>query len=76
MARRPYFPFNGKRFIGNADEDNMKVHDLDNEDTSENGCQIDEIKKVKTFTPDSIFQAKREGFTPCEKCASHIIVEK
>lgn len=76
MARRYGYPFNGKQFIGNADEDNMKVHDLDNEDTDENGCQIDEIKKVRTFVPDSIFQAKREGFKPCEKCASNLLIEK
>ncbi len=68
MARRYSYPFSGKQFIGNADEDNMKVHDLDNEDTTESGCQIDEIKEVKTFTPDTLSQAKREGFTACKKC--------
>lgn len=46
-------PFNGKRFIGNTDKN--IVHDLDNEDTAENGWQIDEIKvdHIKNFTPDS-----------------------
>ena len=73
MYMRYRKPFNGKQFIGNADEDNMKVHDLENEDTAKNGCQIDEIKEVKTFTPDSMSKAKKEGFKPCEKCASRFI---
>lgn len=68
MVRRPYYPFNGKRFIGNTDE--YKVHDLDNEDTAENGCQIDEIndEHIKTFIPDKLEQAHKEGFKDCQKC--------
>ena len=68
MARRYYSPFNGKKYIGNASPDKMEVHDLDNEDTSPNGCQIDEIKEKVTFTPDTLQQARYKGFDPCDKC--------
>lgn len=66
--RRDRYPFNGKRFIGNKDK--CIVHDLDKEDTSENGCQIDEIKKenIKTFNPDSLAQAHKGSFKDCQKC--------
>jgi hypothetical protein len=37
--RRPQFP--GKRYLGNSNK--KEVHDLDQEDTSASGCQIDEI---------------------------------
>ncbi len=68
MARRYGTPFNGKRFIGNVSPSKMEVHDLDIEDTSQNGCQIDEIKDVKTFIPDTLEQAHSEGFDNCDKC--------
>jgi hypothetical protein len=69
MVRRNYPPFNGKRFIGNASPDKMEVHDLDNEDTHKNGCQINEIKEVATFTPDILEEAHKQGFDhPCDKC--------
>lgn len=68
MAIRYYPPFNGKRFIGNASPSKKEVHDLRNEDTSENGCQIDEIKNVVTFEPDTLEQARSQGFDPCDKC--------
>ncbi len=31
------------RYLINTDEDNLEVHDLDNEQTGANECQIDEI---------------------------------
>ena len=66
--RRPYYPYDGKRYIGNTNTN--QVHDLDNEDTRENGCQIDEIKieHVRTFSPDSLEEGHREGFENCDKC--------
>jgi len=66
--RRPEPPFNGKRFIGNTDKN--KVHDLDNENLAEYACQIDEIKPehVKTFEPDTLEQAHKEGFENCDYC--------
>lgn len=63
--RRYHWPFNGKRYIGNTNT--MEVHDLDNETRN---CQIDEIKHehVKTFTPDSLDEAHRQGFDNCAYC--------
>lgn len=68
IMRRPYYPYNGKRFIGNTNTN--QVHDLDNEDARENGCQIDEIKieHVRTFSPDTLAKARQEGFENCDKC--------
>ena len=68
MGIRPHFPFNGKRFIGNTNSN--QVHDLTKEDTSESGCQIDEIKvqHVKKFYPDTLEQALKEKFDKCNKC--------
>lgn len=65
MTRRYRYPFNGNRFIGNTNTN--EVHDLDNEQSL---CKIDEIKDyhVKTFIPDTHQQAKNEGFDNCYWC--------
>ena len=63
--RRYQWPFNGNRFIGNTNTN--EVHDLDNE---KNGCRINEIKydHVKKFNPDTHSEAKRQGFDNCAHC--------
>ncbi|WP_156911826.1 hypothetical protein [Salibacterium aidingense] len=65
--RRKRAPFNDKRFIGNTNSN--EVHDLDNEDRY-GECNIPLIRDshVKTFSPDTHAQAKREGFDNCAKC--------
>ena len=68
MTKRYREPFNGKRYIGNNSPTKKEVHDLDNEDTSPNGCQIDKIKEVVTFDPDTLAEARSNGFDPCDKC--------
>lgn len=63
MARRPGPPTYGKRFVGNTNK--LEVHDLDNEQTGANECQIDEIISAGhavTFSPDSLAQAHSEGY--------------
>ena len=58
MARRSDPPLHGSRFCGNSNK--YEVHDLDNEDTRSNACQIDEIIRAGhaiTFYPDSLDQA-------------------
>jgi hypothetical protein len=64
MARR-----NNYKYLGNKNK--MEVHDLDNEDTRPNGCQIDEIinagNAVK-FSPDTLEQAHEEGYDNCDRC--------
>ena len=64
--RRYGAPIYGKRFVGNIDK--KEVHDLDNEKTGKNECQIDEIKQVRTFNPDTLDQAHGEGYDNCAYC--------
>ena len=67
--RRYGYPINGKRYVGNIIK--KEVHDLDNEKTGKNECQIDEIiaaGHVKTFFPDALEQAYREGYDNCAHC--------
>jgi len=65
--------------MGNTNK--MEVHDLDNEKTKPNECQIDEIiaahnrdldnnrdGRVVIFEPDTLDQARREMFDPCDYC--------
>ena len=63
MARRQGPPTYGKRYVGNTVK--KEVHDLDNEQTGANECQIDEIiaaGHARTFTPDKLEQAHKEGY--------------
>lgn len=69
MARRTGPPTNGKRFVGNTNK--LEVHDLDNEQTGANECQIDEIIRAGhavTFSPDSLEEAHRQGYDNCAYC--------
>ena len=65
--RRPQFL--GKKHLGNGST--TEVHDLDREDTSGSGCQIDEIIRANhavTFDPDTLAEAHRQGYDNCAKC--------
>lgn len=69
MARRQGPPTDGKRFVGNTNS--TEVHDLDNEQTGPNECQIDEIIKARhavTFAPDTLDQAHRQRYDNCAYC--------
>ena len=69
QMRRYYPPVNGKQYVGNTGKN--EVHDLDNEQTGKNECQIDEIiaaRHAKTFYPDTLTQAHREGYDNCAYC--------
>lgn len=69
MARRKGAPTYGNRYVGNVNK--MEVHDLDNEKTKPNQCQIDEIiaaGHAVIFEPDSLDQAHREGYDNCHHC--------
>ena len=58
---------NGERYLGN--QSSKEVHDLDQEDTAPNGCQIDEIIRVGNARPfGSLAAAHRAGFDNCAKC--------
>lgn len=69
MARRHGPPTFGKRYVGNTNT--TEVHDLDNEKTAGNECQIDEIiaaGNVTTFLPDTLAQAHSERYDNCAHC--------
>ena len=74
MENRYYHLF-GKRYLGNIES--KKVHDLENEDREEGGCQIGEITiaHIKLFDSDTYDQAKSEGYKHCEKCEITIEIE-
>jgi len=62
-------PIHGKRLVGNTNK--KEVHDLDNEKTGFNECQIDEIIKAghaRTFSPDTLGQAHKEDYDNCKWC--------
>lgn len=69
MSRRFGSPLFGNRYCGNTNK--TEVHDLDHEDKSPSGCQIDEIIRAghaRAFNPDSLVQANAEGYDNCAKC--------
>lgn len=69
MARRYTGNMNGERYLANTSPSKKEVHDLDNEKTGANECQIDEIIKAKNDKPyDSLDQARRDGYDDCKHC--------
>lgn len=58
---------NGERFLGNTRS--REVHDLDQEDASRSGCQINEILKAGHARPFSTLSASHlAGYDNCAKC--------
>ena len=67
MARRFTGHMNGERYLGNTNK--MEVHDLDNEKTGANECQIDEIICAGNDRPyDSLRAAHSAGYDNCAWC--------
>ena len=67
MARRKSGHMNGEQYLGNTKK--TEVHDLDREDTSGNGCQIDEIIRAGHDKPfNSLSAAHSAGYDNCAKC--------
>lgn len=67
MARRYTGNMSGEQYLGNTN--NKEVHDLDNEDTNANGCQINEIIKAGHDKPfNSLSAAHNAGYDDCAKC--------
>ncbi len=67
MARRYTGNMNGEQYLGNTNK--KEVHDLDNEKTAANECQIDEIIRAgndKPFT--SLAAAHAAGYDNCAHC--------
>lgn len=58
---------NGERFLGNSDK--KEVHDLNNEKTGKNECQINEIIAAKHDKPfNSLSDATKAGYDNCAYC--------
>ncbi len=69
MARRWKGNMKGERYLGNTSYTKKEIHDLDNENTSANGCQIDEIINAGHDKPfNSLSDAHSEVFDNCDKC--------
>lgn len=67
MARRWTGRMNGERYLGNTN--NLEVHDLDNEKTGGNQCQIDEIIRAGHDKPfDTLGSAHAAGYDNCAWC--------
>jgi hypothetical protein len=59
----------GERYLGNINK--KEVHDLDHEDTTSSGCQIDEIIRAGHDRPfTSLIAAHAAGLDDCAKCLS------
>jgi hypothetical protein len=58
---------NGEQYLGNTNK--KEVHDLDNEKTGANQCQIDEIIRARNDTPfTSLTAAHNAGYDDCAYC--------
>jgi len=69
MARRFKGNMNGERYLANKSPSKKEVHDLDNEKTAANQCQIDEIIKAGNDKPyNSLSAAHSEGYDNCQWC--------
>lgn len=69
MARRWTGHMNGERYLGNSSK--KEVHDLDNEKTGANQCQINEIIRAGNDKPfNSLAAANAAGYDNCAYCLS------
>jgi len=69
MARRYTGNMNGEQYLANKSASKKEVHDLDNEKTGKNECQIDEIIKAKNDKPYTTKKAANDdGYDNCAHC--------
>ena len=69
MARRYTGNMSGEKFLANKSSEHKEVHDLDNEDTAANGCQINEIIRAGNDQPFNLLAtAHGAKFGDCAKC--------
>lgn len=67
MGRRYTGNMNGERYLAN--KSNKQVHDLDNEKTGKNECQIAEIIAAKNDKPYATLEAAHnDGYGDCAYC--------
>lgn len=59
----------GERYLANASPSKREVHDLDNEKTGRNECQIDEIINAGNDRPFNTLEGARgQGYDNCAYC--------
>ena len=69
MARRHRGNMRGEQFLANASPSKREVHDLDNEKTGANQCQIDEIINAGNDRPyTTLASARAAGYDNCAYC--------
>ncbi|HSU15833.1 hypothetical protein [Longimicrobium sp.] len=69
MARRYKGHMNGERYLANTNPSKKEVHDLDNEKTGRNECQIDEIISAGNDKPYNSQKAANDaGYNNCTHC--------
>ncbi len=67
MAKRYRGNMNGERYLGNKAK--KEVHDLENEKTGKQECQIDEIIDANNDKPyTSLTTAHNDGYGDCAYC--------
>lgn len=67
MTRRTKGNMKGEQYLGNTAK--KQVHDLDNEQTGKNECQIDEIIEAGNDKPFTTLKAAHdEGYADCDDC--------
>lgn len=67
MTKRYEGNMNGERYLGNKSK--KEVHDLVNEKTGKNECQIDEIIAAGNDKPyTSLATAHSDGYSDCAYC--------
>ena len=69
MARRYRGNMSGEQYLANKSPSKKEVHDLDNEKTGANQCQIDEIIAAGNDKPyTSLSSARADGYDNCRYC--------
>ena len=69
MSRRYKGHMKGERYLANKSPSKKEVHDLDNEKTGKNECQIDEIIAAGNDKPyTSKRTANDDGYDDCAYC--------
>ncbi|HET7461138.1 MAG TPA: hypothetical protein VFJ82_07810 [Longimicrobium sp.] len=69
MTRRYTGNMWGQQYLANTSPSKKEVHDLDNEKTGKNECQIDEIIAAGNEKPyDTLKAANDAGYDNCAYC--------
>jgi len=65
MSVEPANSYHGLQYYGNRSPSKMEVHHVPSKKTN---CQLDEIKDGVRFIPDTLQEAKNNGYDNCHYC--------